>query len=68
MRTGKVALRPKSEAPRKTWQGPRGTTNYINNGNPADNTTALRLQRLRLLGIIGARANMLASLAWGEAA
>jgi len=62
------ALRPENEAPRATWQGPRGTTNYFNSSSDADNTTALRLQRLRLLGIIGNRADVLAALAWGEAA
>jgi hypothetical protein len=60
----KAALRPKNEAPRKTGQGPRGTTNYISSNNNTDSTTALRLQRLRLLGIIGFRAAMLADLAW----
>ena len=64
MTTVKAALRPKNEAPRKTWQGLRGTTNYISSNSNTDNTTALRLQRLRLLGIIGFRATMLADLAW----
>lgn len=63
-----VALPPKCEAPRKTWQGPRGTTNFINNSDTADTQSLLRMQRLRLIGIIGARANVLADLAWGEAA
>lgn len=60
----KAALRPENEAPRKTGQGPRGTTNYISSNSIADSTTALRLQRLRLLGIIGFRAAMIADLAW----
>lgn len=64
MATVKAALRPKYEAPRKTGQGLRGTTNYISSNSTPDNTTALRLQRLRLLGIIGFRAAMLADLAW----
>lgn len=64
MTTVKAALRPESEAPRKTGQGLRGTTNYISSNTTTDNTTALRLQRLRLLGIIGFRATMLADLAW----
>jgi len=68
MATAKASLRPKYEAPRKTWQGPRGTANYISSNTVADSTTALRLQRLRLLGIIGARAELLAELAWGAAA
>lgn len=64
MATVKASLRPKYEAPRKTWQGPRGTTNYISSNGNIDSTTALRLQRLRLLGVIGFRAAMLADLAW----
>ncbi len=40
------------------------STNFINSNVDIDNTTALRLQRLRLLGIIGFRAEMLAALAW----
>jgi hypothetical protein len=36
--------------------------------NQEDNTAALRLQRLRLVGIIGQRAEMLAGMVWGEAA
>lgn len=64
MATAKASLRPKYEAPRKTWQGQRGTTNYISSNSDTDSTTALRLQRLRLLGIIGFRAAMLADLAW----
>lgn len=64
MASAKASLRPKYEAPRKTDQGPRGTTNYIISNTNVDNTTALRLQRLRLLGIIGFRAAMLADLAW----
>lgn len=41
----------------------------IRSNSEADDTpTALRLQRLKLLGIIGQRADMLASLVWGEAA
>ncbi len=64
MTTVEAVLRPKNEAPRKTGQGLRGTTNYISSNSDTDNTTALRLQRLRLLGIIGFRAAMLADLAW----
>ena len=68
MHIRKVALRPENEAPRTVLADRRGTTNYVSNDDTGDNTTALRLQRLRLLGIIGARAEMLAPLAWGEAA
>lgn len=31
-----------------------------------NNTEALRIQRLRLLGIIGHRASLVANLAWGD--
>jgi hypothetical protein len=34
--------------------------------NQGNTTEALRLQRLRLLGILGQRAAVIASLAWGE--
>ena len=68
MRTMKVALRPENEAPRRSGKTERGTANYFNNSNNADSTTALRLQRLRLLGIIGVRAELLTNMAWGEAA
>jgi hypothetical protein len=60
----KAALRPENEAPRRSGKTMRGTTNYISINSTADNTTALRLQRLRLLGIIGFHAAMLADLAW----
>ena len=40
----------------------------LSSSNTADTTTSLRLQRLRLIGIIGRRAELLAALAWGEAA
>ena len=68
MRTMQVALRPENEAPRAVLADRRGTANYLVSSNTADSTTALRLQRLRLLGIIGARAEMLTNLAWGGAA
>lgn len=61
----KAALRPEYEAPRKTWQGPRGTTNYVSLSNAADSATNLRLQRLFVVGIVGNRADLIASLAWG---
>lgn len=64
MSTVKVALWPKNEAPRRSGKTVRGTTNYINNSKTADSTAALRLQRLRLLGIIGRRAELIASIAW----
>ena len=46
----------------------RPSTNLLNSSGINDSTEALRLQRLRLVGIIGMRAQMLASLVWGEAA
>ena len=64
MATAKASLRPKYEAPRAVLADRRGTTNFINSNAVTDNTTALRLQRLQLLGIIGFRAAMLADLAW----
>lgn len=67
MATVKVALRPKNEAPRRSGKTVRGTANYINNSKTVDSTTALRLQRLRLLGIIGMRAELIASIAWEAA-
>jgi len=45
----------------------RPLTNFNNSNDIADSTHSLRLQRLRLAGIIGHRAGVLASLAWGEA-
>lgn len=66
MVAAKVALRPENEAPRKTWQGPRGTTNYFIDNDVADSTSLLRIQRLSALhGIVGARAELIASLHWG---
>ena len=67
MATVKVALRPKNEAPRRSGKTVRSTANYINNSKTVDSTTALRLQRLRLLGIIGMRAELIASIAWEAA-
>ena len=46
----------------------RPSTNLLNSSTNGNSTEALRLQRLRLLGIIGQRAELLAELAWGEAA
>ncbi|GAA3714322.1 hypothetical protein GCM10022268_23870 [Sphingomonas cynarae] len=60
----KGALRPKCEAPRAVLADRRGTTNYIRSNTTPDSTKALRLQRLRLIGIIGLRAEILAALAW----
>ena len=36
--------------------------------NQGNTTETLRLQRLRLLGILGQRAAVIASLAWGDTA
>jgi hypothetical protein len=40
----------------------------LNNSIAEDSTVALRLQRLMPFGVIGMRADLLASLIWGEAA
>ena len=61
-----VALPPKCEAPRQTRaRVERGTTNFINSNDIANNTAALRLQRLRLCGVAGSRAVLIAGMAWG---
>jgi hypothetical protein len=46
----------------------RPSTKLLISSVTDDSTEALRLQRLRLAGIIGMRAQVLASLVWGEAA
>ncbi len=67
--TAKAALRPENEAPRKTWQGPRGTTNYINNDAIDNNLELLRVQRLiALSGVSPVYAAVIAPLAFGVAA
>lgn len=67
--TARVALRPENEAPRRSWQTERDTANYVNNNiKTPNNTDALRVQRLRLLGIIGQRAALIAALAGGTLA
>jgi len=57
---------------RKTRKGRTATvrpsTKMLISSINDDSTEALRLQRLRLLGILGRRAELLAELAWGEAA
>lgn len=40
----------------------------ITNGNIEDTKDALRLQRLHRVGIVGSKANLIASLAWNEVA
>lgn len=60
----KAALRPKYEAPRAVLADRRGTTNFINSNDVDDNTTAIRRQCLRQIGIPGNRADMLASMVW----
>jgi hypothetical protein len=67
MDVGKAALRPEYEAPRAVLADRRGTTNFINISDTANSITAIRLQRLRLLGIIGIRAELIASIAWEAA-
>lgn len=41
--------------------------NSVSISNNADSVSALRLQRLSVIGIGGAHANLIASLAWGVA-
>ncbi len=54
----------------KTRKGRTGTvrpfTNLLSSSGNVDSTDALRHQRLRLLGIIGHRAELIAGMAWGE--
>lgn len=65
MRTSKGSVAPKTRKGRTATVRP--LTNAFTSIS-ADTSTALRLQRLRLLGIIGQRAGLLADLAWGDAA
>ena len=44
----------------------RPSTNLLSSSRSVDSTEALRLQRLRLIGIIGQRAELIAGMAWGE--
>ncbi len=60
----KAALRPKYEAPRAVLADRRGTTNFINSNDVDDNTTAIRRQCLRHIGVQGSRADMLAGMVW----
>lgn len=64
-----VALPPKCEAPRQTRAGvERGTTKFTTSNDKNDSTTLTRLQRLNALcGATGQRAELIASLIWGEA-
>ena len=52
----------------RTVSAARPLTNLVSNDTATDTTRALRLQRLRLLGIIGQRAQTIAGIAWGEVA
>lgn len=63
-----VALPPKCEAPRQPGKAGRGTTNYFNICDTGHSTTTARVQRLTsLCGVVGRRAELIASLIWGEA-
>lgn len=65
-RASSGALRPNNEAPRQTGRTvQRGTTNYFNISSNEDSKSALRLQRLSVLGVVGTRADLIAGLAWG---
>lgn len=48
----------------RTVRAARPLTNYVSNDNAANTIDALRAQRLRLLGIIGQRAQLIAAMAW----
>lgn len=41
--------------------------NSVSISNNADSVSALRLQRLSVIGVSGAQANLIAGLAWGVA-
>lgn len=65
----RVALRPKNEAPRRSWQTKRGTTNFIISSTDEDNLTQRRTQCLvDGYGLSITRARLVADLIWGEAA
>lgn len=51
----------------RTTPAVRPLTKMLINSATVNSTDALRIQRLRLLGIIGQRAALIAALAWGEA-
>ncbi|NIJ32789.1 hypothetical protein [Sphingomonas oligoaromativorans] len=63
----RVALRPKNEAPRRSFgETVRGTADFISSNNVGDSTTAHRIQFLvARYGLIGSHAAVLASIAWG---
>lgn len=42
----------------------RPSTNFVSNDSSLNTIDTLRAQRLRLLGIIGQRAQLIANLAW----
>jgi len=63
-----VALRPENEAPRRSWQTKRGTTNFITCSTDDDNLSNRRAQRLsQIFGLPTRRARLVAELAWGGA-
>lgn len=61
-----VTQRP-NEMTRPSAKG-RATSIIVNHDASTDTALALRMQRLRLLGILGQRAAVIASLAWGDTA
>jgi hypothetical protein len=46
----------------------RASTNYFSSNGQSDTTSALRLQRLNVVGLRGCTAALIAALAWGEVA
>jgi hypothetical protein len=62
---GQAALRASNtEAPHPTFAVERGTECLLGGDIFSDTTQPLRLQRLRLIGIVGHRARLLSELAW----
>ena len=65
MRTKRVALRPENEAPRRSGQTTRGTTNHISSNVTHDTLSARRVQLLiARFGLTAGCARVIADLAW----
>ena len=63
--TARASLQPNNEAARPSAKG-RTTAMFVNHDASTDNALTPRMQRLRRLGVLGQRASLIASLAWGE--
>jgi hypothetical protein len=66
MLTAPRAVAPKTRKGRTATVRP--STNFISSNSQANTIDALRKQRLRIIGIYDYRADLIASLAWGDAA